>query len=119
MTGQEGESIAVSFLVQNGYKIVEQNFKCALGEIDLIAWEGETLVFIEVKARSSALFGGPEAAVGFRKQEKINRVALMYLQQKKRTETPCRFDVVGIVKTKEETTITLFRNAFDGMLFAL
>ncbi|MEK7702368.1 MAG: YraN family protein [Nitrospirota bacterium] len=115
MTGQEGESIALSFLVKKGYQIVERNFKCSFGEIDLIAWEGKTLVFIEVKARASKLFGGPEAAVDFKKQQKINRVALFYLQQKKITDSPCRFDVVGIVKTGQEHTITLYQNAFDGM----
>jgi putative endonuclease len=114
MTGSEGEAIAASFLIQKGYQILEQNFRCPLGEIDLIARDGETLVFVEVKARSSALFGGPAGAVGFQKQEKLNRVALFYLQ-KNRVSSLCRFDVVGIVKAGSKTTITLFQNAFDGI----
>jgi len=114
LTGPEGEAIAAAFLKKRGYKIVEKNFKCSIGEIDLIAWEGETLVFIEVKARSSAKFGGPEAAVTSKKQEKINRVALAYIQKEKLFNALCRFDVVGIVKDEAGEKVTLFQNAFEG-----
>lgn len=114
LTGKEGEAIAAEFLIKRGYKIVEQNFRCSLGEIDIIAYEGETLVFVEVKARSSSQFGGPEGAVHSRKQEKINRVALAYLQKKKMMNALCRFDVVGIVTTGSDAAITLFQNAFEG-----
>ena len=118
MTGSEGEAIAADFLTKRGYKIVEKNFKCDLGEIDLIAWEGKTLVFVEVKARSSSRFGGPEGAVTPRKQEKINRVAAAYLQQKRQLTALCRFDVVGIVKEGSDVSITLFQNAFEGGSFS-
>jgi len=115
MTGIEGEAIAADYLIKRGYKVVEQNFRCSIGEIDLIAWEGETLVFVEVKARSSSQFGGPEGAVTLRKQEKIIRVALAYLQQKKLFTALCRFDVVGVVKEGTGgVTINLFQNAFEG-----
>jgi putative endonuclease len=115
MTGIEGEAIAADYLIKRGYKVVEQNFRCSIGEIDLIAWEGETLVFVEVKARSSSQFGGPEGAVTLRKQEKIIRVASAYLQQKKLFTALCRFDVVGVVKEGTGgVTINLFQNAFEG-----
>ncbi len=120
MTGQEGETIAADYLKKRGYKIVEQNFRCSIGEIDLIAWEGETLVFVEVKARSSSQFGGPEGAVTLRKQEKIIRVASAYLQQKKLLTVLCRFDVVAVIKAARPlqdgtgVAITLFQNAFEG-----
>lgn len=117
MTGPEGEAIAADYLVKRGYKIVERNFKCSIGEIDLIAWEGETLVFVEVKARSSSQFGGPEGAVTLKKQGKINLVALAYLQQKKLLTALCRFDVVGIVKEGNRVEINLFQNAFEGTSF--
>ena len=114
MTGQEGEKIAADYLIKRGYKIVEQNFRCSIGEIDLIAWEKETLVFVEVKARSSSQFGGPDSAVTLRKQEKIIRVASAYLQQKKLLTVLCRFDVVGVIKDGTGIAITLFQNAFEG-----
>ncbi|MBI3357991.1 MAG: YraN family protein [Nitrospirae bacterium] len=117
MTGLEGEAIAAEFLIKRGYKIVEKNFKCPVGEIDLIAWEGKTLVFVEVKARSSSQFGGPEGAVTPQKQEKLNRVALAYLQQKRLSTSLCRFDVVGIVKAGHTVSISLFQNAFEGKSF--
>ena len=116
MTGKEGEAVAAAFLEKKGYRIVERNFKCSYGEIDLIAWEGETLVFIEVKARSSSKFGGPEGAVPFRKQEKISCVAMVFLQQRRLFSSPCRFDVVGIVKGAGEMNIALFQNAFESRL---
>ncbi len=108
--------MAAAFLTKRGYKIVEKNFRCPFGEIDLIAWEGETLVFVEVKARSGAQFGWPADAVTAQKQAKINRVALAYLQKKKDVTPLCRFDVVGIVKAGSDVSITLFQNAFEGSL---
>ena len=116
MTGIEGEAIAADYLIKHGYKLVERNFRCSIGEIDLVAWEGETLVFVEVKARSSSRFGDPAGAVTPQKQEKINRVALVYLQQKKLLTSLCRFDVVAIVKEGRGVAITLFQNAFEGRL---
>lgn len=76
LSGSEGESFAADYLIKNGYRILERNFRTPLGEIDIIARDGETLVFIEVKARSNARFGPPQLAVDHRKQVKISRVAL-------------------------------------------
>ncbi len=115
-SGQEGEALAAQFLKKQGYQIIEQNFRCRYGEIDLIAWDQGTLVFIEVKMRASSAFGGPEGAVNLRKQEKISRVALAYLDKKNPPWPLCRFDVVGIIKTTRETTITLFQDAFEMTL---
>jgi putative endonuclease len=116
LTGKEGEDLASAYLVRRGYRIVERNFKCVYGEIDLIAWEGKTLVFVEVKSRSSAKFGGPEGAVNLRKQMKISRVAADFLTTKKCWDSPCRFDVVSIVNEAKKPSVTLFKNAFEAAL---
>ncbi len=116
MTGAEGEKIAADFLSKQGYRILERNFRTALGEIDLIAQDGKTLVFVEVKARSGSRFGAPQLAVDLRKQTKMNRIALLYLTQKKLGTCECRFDVIGIVKgANEAATVEHFKNAFDGL----
>ncbi|MGH7433691.1 MAG: YraN family protein, partial [Candidatus Methylomirabilales bacterium] len=73
--GIEGEAVARRFLEDLGFRIVEENFSCPLGELDLIAEEGDVLVFVEVKTRRSALFGTPAEAVHARKQRQILRVA--------------------------------------------
>lgn len=112
MTGAEGEILAAAFLEKRGYRVVARNFKSPYGEIDLIAWEKEMLVFIEVKSRSSTQFGGPAGAVNGHKQEKISRVAADYLQKNKLC-CPCRFDVVCIVKEGAQSTVALFQNAFE------
>ncbi len=119
MNGKAGETIAAAFLKKQGYRILEQNFRCSYGEIDLIAWQGETLVFIEVKSRSSSKFGGPAGAVHFRKQGKMSRVAAVFLQRRGLDASPCRFDVVSVVMEAGETTVELFQNAFESRLPAL
>ena len=98
------------FLEKNGLKIKEKNFRCRLGEIDLIARDRKYLVFVEVKYRYSAESGGASAAVDCRKQRIISRTALFYLvRHGYGTDTPCRFDVVAI----DGDRIEWIRNAFD------
>ena len=116
MTGKEGEEIAEAFLKKRGYRIIEKNFRSSYGEIDLIAWDVETLVFIEVKARSSDRFGGPVGAVNHRKQVKISAVAAGFIQKERLWSAPCRFDVVSIVGQAGKTTVALFQNAFEAAL---
>lgn len=115
MTGAEGEKIAADFLSKQGCRILERNFRTALGEIDLIAQDGKTLIFVEVKARSGARFGVPQMAVDLRKQSKMNRVALLYLSQKKIEGRECRFDVIAITqRLNGDPAIEHFKNAFEG-----
>jgi putative endonuclease len=78
--GQEGEALAARHLKKNGYRIIEKNYRTKLGEIDIIAKDKDTLVFVEVKSRRSWQFGNPKAAVTPRKQRKISMVALHYLK---------------------------------------
>jgi len=112
-TGKEGEKIAADFLKKNGYRIVEINFRCSIGEIDIIAKERADLVFVEVKTRKSRELGYPEQAVGLRKQKKMSQLALWYLQKRKIVDTNSRFDVVAITLMPEKNEIRLIRNAFD------
>ena len=111
--GKKGEDLAIAQLRALRYKIIERNFKCALGEIDIIAQEKDTLVFVEVKTRRTEDFGGPAAAVNQRKQRQLSRVALTYLNQKKLAEMPARFDVVAVELIPPAPRIEVIRNAFE------
>lgn len=94
--GAKGESLAARHLKKQGFAIVERNFNCTLGEIDIIARKGDLLVFAEVKTRMSKHYGAPEQSVNFPKQKKITRVAKCYLKNKKLGGLNCRFDVYAI-----------------------
>jgi putative endonuclease len=113
MTGAQGEEIAAEYLVKRGYRILQRNYRTALGEIDIVAREGNVLVFVEVKARSGSRFGPPQSAVDLRKQTKMIRVALAYLRHKRIDPCDCRFDVVAVVKGSSGIQVELFQNAFE------
>lgn len=113
ITGKKGETIAAAYLKKNGYRIIEKNYRCALGEIDIIAREKDELVFVEVKTRSSIELGYPEQAVGINKQKKMSQLALWYLEEKKLTDFKARFDVVAITMQDGPEEIKLIKNAFD------
>ena len=91
-----GESLAVVHLKARGYKILAQNYRAVRGEIDIIAQDGDWIVFVEVKTRRSLKFGAPQAAVTTQKQRQISKVALVYLQTKNLLNAPCRFDVIAV-----------------------
>lgn len=93
--GRRGEEAAARELARRGYKILDRNYRCPVGEIDLVARQGPTLVFVEVKTRTQDRFGAPAEAVGYRKQQKIRRVADFFMAHK-REEALCRFDVVSV-----------------------
>jgi len=113
ITGKKGENIAVSFLKKKGFQILETNFRCMFGEIDIIASENGEYVFIEVKTRTSGELGYPEQAVGITKQRKISQVALYYLQVKNLLDVKARFDVVAVIMSGSKNEIKLIKNAFD------
>ena len=99
--GSHYETVAEQCLKKQGYKILERNFYCRQGEIDLIARDGEVLVFVEVKYRKSLNQGEPMEAVNDRKQRRIARAASYYLWKKGISpDTPCRFDVVELLPGK-------------------
>lgn len=109
--GRAGELVAERYLRRLGYVIVERNFECRLGEIDLIALDRGSLVFIEVKTRRSE-YESPFEAVGPRKQRQIARVATYYAAKKHLLDRPARFDVVGITWRGPRPQIELVRDAF-------
>lgn len=107
LEGAAAEERALAYLEQQGLVPVGRNFRCKGGEIDLVMQAGETLVFVEVRKRSSARFGGAAASVTARKQERLIRAAQFYLQRY-RFPPACRFDVIAI----EDERIEWLRNAF-------
>lgn len=114
LLGQKGEDIAVDYLNRIGYSIIHRNFRLKTGEIDIIALDGKTTVFIEVKTRSSNTFGSPSSAVTPRKQIQISRVALEYLSRENLMDSAARFDVISVmIESNNEPSIELIQNAFD------
>lgn len=108
--GTKYESIACEFLERQGYEILERNYRCRIGEIDIIARDGIYLVFLEVKYRAKDGCGQAVYAVSLKKQQVISRVAAFYLLKNRLSEsTPCRFDVVAIDGNK----LRLYKNAFE------
>lgn len=97
LKGYVGESIAVNYLKQLGYEILEVNYKNKVGEIDIIAQEGKRIIFVEVKARATARFGYPREAVDLKKQQKLQMLASIYLKTKKLYNRFIRFDVIEIL----------------------
>mgnify|MGYP001004929930 CR=1 FL=1 len=111
--GRGGEDLALAHLQKKGYVILERNYRCRYGEIDLIAKDGPTMVFVEVKSRRSNIFGSPEEAVGIAKQKKLSTVALYYLMEKHLDDRCARFDVVTVMTAEEKPEIRIIRDAFD------
>ncbi|MBE6015168.1 MAG: YraN family protein [Lachnospiraceae bacterium] len=108
--GSKYEQIAAQELEKKGYTILEHNYRCVKGEIDLIAKKNDTIVFTEVKYRINNVKGNPSEAVDKRKRRRISGAALFYLATRlKRMDVPCRFDVISIL----DDEIIHFENAFD------
>jgi putative endonuclease len=110
--GEYGEKLARAFLVREGFRIIETNYRFHHGEIDIIAEEGEVLVFCEVKTRRNDRYGAPELAVTLLKQRQIRKIALAYLTVRRLHDRVCRFDVVAIRMHSGEPEIRLLRDAF-------
>jgi putative endonuclease len=111
--GKRGEELALRFLKKKGYRIIEQNYVCKMGEMDIIAKEKDTLAFVEVKTRTSTTFGPPQLAVNSSKQRQLSKVALNFLKEKKLEDVRARFDVVAILLRPKGEEIELIRDAFD------
>ena len=111
--GRSGEEAAVRFLKQRGFKIVERGFRWLRGEIDIIAYDRATLVFVEVKTRADRTFGFPEESVTPAKQSQIRKIAQGYLVRHRLEETPCRFDVISVtIEGDRHFTIRHLEDAF-------
>jgi len=111
--GKKGEEVAVQFLKKKGYRIIERNYTCRLGEMDVIAKEKDTFAFIEVKTRTTTTFGPPQLAVDSSKQNQLSKVALHFLKEKRLEDVKARFDVVAILLGPKGEEIELIKDAFD------
>ncbi len=110
--GADKEELAANFLKSRGYQILERNYRCRLGEVDIVAYDQNYLCFVEVKYRTGHQIGRPEEAVDRRKQRKITKVAQFYLMMESGTQDrDVRFDVVSI----EKDEIILYQNAFEAV----
>jgi putative endonuclease len=114
--GKTGEDLACQELERRGYAIVARRYRRRGGELDIIARDGQTMVFVEVKAREGRAFGEASEAVTARKRQKITQLALDYLMRQRLTNCPCRFDVVSIHFDAGVPAIEVFQNAFDARI---
>lgn len=111
--GRFSEDLAVDWLRDNGYRIIENNYRTKLGEIDIIAEDKGILCFIEVKSRRGKNFGEPLDAVSNLKQKKISKLAVMYLKQNRLLNNKARFDVVAVTYLDNKPQLELIKNAFE------
>lgn len=111
--GKAGENIAVKYLESRKYKVLDTNFRCKIGEIDIVCLDGKDIVFAEVKLRQSRDYGYPSQAVNYHKQRKISKTALYYLQTHDLFHLNVRFDVIEIIKNSMGTRINHIENAFE------
>lgn len=110
--GAKGERMAVRRLRRDGYRIIARNFRAAGAEIDAIAWDGDTLVFVEVKTRLRLGAGSPEESVNWLKQNHIRRAAALYARAHAMEELPMRFDVVAVSRPHGRWRIEIIKDAF-------
>ncbi len=108
LLGRVGENKAVEYLKKQGYTVLEKNYKTRLGEIDVIVKKDETIIFVEVKTRTSDTYGRPSEAVGYEKQRKYVKVAQEYLLKNKLLGQKCRFDVIEILNEEINHIIDAF-----------
>ena len=110
--GKKGEEAAEKFLIQKGYQVLQRNYRRYRGEIDLIAQDGDCLVFVEVKSGASDKFGSPIHKVDLRKQRQLGKIAMAYYQEHDLFDKDCRFDIIIVFYSGNQTTIDHIENAF-------
>jgi len=111
--GQSGETSACRYLERQGLTLVERNFRCRAGELDLIMRDGRQLVFVEVRSHHASRYATPAESVTPRKQRRLIHAALYYLQQR-RIDAPCRFDVIAITQSQGESRLQWIKDAFQA-----
>ena len=111
--GKEGEGLALKKIKRLGYKCIARNYRCALGEIDIIASDRDCLVFIEIKTRKGRSLGYAKEAIDDRKRRQLSKVALAYMKSNNCCDTKSRFDVVAISLRDGKEEIEVIQNAFD------
>jgi putative endonuclease len=112
--GDAAEAAAARFLETRGYRIRSRNFRCRYGELDIVAEQGDTVCFVEVRMRSSAVWGDPAHTVSFAKQRRVVKAALHYLFAYDLREKMMRFDVVSVVGHGEQASVEHIPDAFDA-----
>ncbi len=100
--GEKGEELAAEYLKSLGYEIIQRNYRFGHGEIDIIAKDKETLVFVEVKTRENLKFGPPELAITKKKQRQIKKIGEAYLYENNISDTQCRIDVIAILMERNK-----------------
>jgi putative endonuclease len=111
--GRKGEDLACRELTRRGYIIVDRRFRTRCGELDIVATDGDVVVFVEVKARSGCKFGSPFESLTWQKRRRLSAMAEAYLFLKRLSGVACRFDVVSILESTSGCTVELIRGAFD------
>ncbi len=111
--GTQGEKLAARFLKKGGFKILTRNYRTRFGEIDIVAEDKGRLVFVEVRTLSAAARHSPEETITLKKQQKISRIALAYIQEKGLEDRLARFDVIAIKDSRPQPTIRHLPDAFD------
>lgn len=111
--GEMGERLALKKIKRLGYKFIAKNYRCPLGEIDLIARDGDCLVFIEIKTRRGRSIGYAKEAINKRKMRQISKVALAYMKANNCCDVKARFDVIAINIKDDREEIEIIPNAFD------
>ncbi len=111
--GKSGEELAVALLEESGYRILARNYKTKLGEIDIVAYDKDTICFVEVKTRHSDKHGTPQEAISGFKQRQISKAALMYLKKNHLLDKKARFDVVSIIYSENAPKLDLIKDAFE------
>jgi len=112
--GKNGEDLACRELERRGYAILARRYRTRAGEIDIVARDGPTIVFVEVKTRDGRAFGEGAEAITALKRRRVARMALDYLMRHRLTDAPCRFDVVSIQFDAGRPAVEIFQNAFDA-----
>ncbi len=115
--GEAGEKAARNYLEQLGYRIIETNYRCKLGEIDIIARDLDTIVIVEVRTKTGKVFGSPEESITGTKAQKLHRLALFYLQSAYRREVASRIDLVAVMLDKDSHAVKSL-NHIRGILSA-
>ena len=111
--GKRGEDLACEELQRCGYEILDRRFRTRCGELDIVARDGDVIVFVEVKARSDRSFGDPFEAVTWQKRRRLSQMAVLYLFQRHLAGVPCRFDVVSVLESSKDVKVEVLHHAFD------
>jgi putative endonuclease len=113
--GQLGEKAARDYLIKSGYKLLHTNYRCTLGEIDIIALDQDMIVIVEVRTKTGSVFGSPEESITAEKARRLRRLALYYLQKTYKREVACRIDLVAVIIDRVDFSVRKLSH-FRGIL---